>query len=212
MIRVVLADDQEMVRMGFELILTAAPDIEVVATCADGVEAVEAIRRERPDVALLDIRMPRLDGLEVARQVAATTRVVMVTTFGQDDYVDTALEVGAVGVLLKDSGPDLLLTAVRAAADGDALISPQLTVPLLQRRAATSGRQTAHVRGVDDLSERELEVARLVAQGLTNAEIGTELHLALGTVKSHLSNIQTRLGARNRVEIAASIWRAGLMG
>lgn len=207
MIRVVIADDQEMVRMGFELILSAAPDIDVVASCGDGVEAVEAIRRERPDVALLDIRMPRLDGLEVARQVVAVTRVVIVTTFGSDDYVDTALSVGAVGFLLKDCGPALLLAAVRAAAVGDALISPQLTVSLLQRRGSAGSR----VPGLADLTPRELEVAKLVADGLTNAEIAAELVVALGTVKSHLANIQTRLGARNRVEIAAALWRSGVV-
>lgn len=198
-----------MVRTGFELILSAADDITVVASCGDGVQAVEAIRRERPDVALLDIRMPRLDGLAVARQVVATTRVVIVTTFGQDDYVDTALSIGAVGFLLKDCGPALLVAAVRAAAAGDALISPQLTVSLLQRRG--TGAAPSRVPGLDDLTQRELEVARLVADGLTNAEIATELVVALGTVKSHLANIATRLGARNRVEIAATLWRSGLM-
>lgn len=209
MIRVVIADDQEMVRMGFELILAAAEGIEVVASCPDGAAAVEAIRREQPDVALLDIRMPKLDGLSVARSVARSTRVVIVTTFGDDSYVDEALEVGAVGFLLKDSGPDLLVAAVRAAAAGDALISPQLTVALLQRRGGA--RASAPVTGVDQLTDRELEVARLVAHGLTNAEIQAELVVSLGTVKSHLSNIQSRLGARNRVEIAAAIWRAGLV-
>ncbi len=208
MIRVVIADDQEMVRMGFELILAATDDIEVVASCADGSAAVEAIRREKPDVALLDIRMPKLDGLSVARLVATTTRVVIVTTFGDDAYVDEALEVGAAGFLLKDSGPELLVAAVRAAAAGDALISPQLTVSLLQRREGL--RPGATVPGVDQLTDRELEVARLVAHGLTNAEIQNELVVSLGTVKSHLANISTRLGARNRVEIAASVWRAGL--
>lgn len=209
MIRVVIADDQEMVRMGFELILAAAEGIEVVASCPDGAAAVEAIRREQPDVALLDIRMPKLDGLSVARSVARSTRVVIVTTFGDDSYVDEALEVGAVGFLLKDSGPDLLVAAVRAAAAGDALISPQLTVALLQRRGGA--RASAPVTGIDQLTDRELEVARLVAHGLTNAEIQAELVVSLGTVKSHLSNIQSRLGARNRVEIAAAIWRAGLV-
>lgn len=209
MIRVVLADDQEMVRMGFELILAAADDIEVVAACPDGPSAVEAIRREQPDVALLDIRMPRLDGLAVARLVATTTRVVIVTTFGDDAYVDEALDVGAVGFLLKDSGAELLVAAVRAAAAGDALISPQLTVSLL-RRLRDAGTPRTSVAGIDALTERELEVARLVARGLTNAEITQELLVSLGTVKSHLGSIQNRLGARNRVEIAAAIWRAGL--
>lgn len=215
-IRVVLADDQEMVRIGFGMILSAADDIEVVGQCADGVEALETIRRLRPDVALLDIRMPRLDGLEVARQVidpqgaGHATRVVIVTTFGDDDYVDRALELGAAGFLLKDSGPALLVAAVRAAAEGDSLISPQLTVPLLQRRR---GRPLDRPRapGLAQLTAREAEVTRLVARGLTNSEIAAELYVSLGTVKSHLSSISTRLSARNRVEIAARAWESGFM-
>ena len=215
-IRVVLADDQEMVRIGFGMILSAADDIEVVGQCADGVEALETIRRLRPDVALLDIRMPRLDGLEVARQVidpqgaGHATRVVIVTTFGDDDYVDRALELGAAGFLLKDSGPALLVAAVRAAAEGDSLISPQLTVPLLQRRR---GRPLDRPRapGLAQLTAREAEVTRLVARGLTNSEIAAELYVSLGTVKSHLSSISTRLSARNRVEIAAQAWESGFM-
>ena len=211
-IRVVLADDQEMVRIGFGMILSAADDIEVVGQCADGVEALETIRRLRPDVALLDIRMPRLDGLEVARQVidpqgaGHATRVVIVTTFGDDDYVDRALELGAAGFLLKDSGPALLVAAVRAAAEGDSLISPQLTVPLLQRRR---GRPLDRPRapGLAQLTAREAGVTRLVARGLTNSEI----YVSLGTVKSHLSSISTRLSARNRVEIAARAWESGFM-
>lgn len=215
-IRVVLADDQEMVRIGFGMILSAADDIEVVGQCADGVEALETIRRLRPDVALLDIRMPRLDGLEVARQVidpqgaGHATRVVIVTTFGDDDYVDRALELGAAGFLLKDSGPALLVAAVRAAAEGDSLISPQLTVPLLQRRRG-GPLDRPRAPGLAQLTAREAEVTRLVARGLTNSEIAAELYVSLGTVKSHLSSISTRLSARNRVEIAARAWESGFM-
>lgn len=207
-IRVVLADDQEMVRTGFAMILRAQGDIEVVAECGDGAGAVAAIRHHRPDVALLDIRMPRLDGLEVARQVGTMTNVVIVTTFGHDEYVDQALQVGACGFLLKDSGPALLVAAVRAAAVGDALISPELTVPLLERTRG-SGRRSS--RPLPLLTDRELDVIRLVARGRTNAEISAELHIALGTVKTHLSSIQQRLDARNRVEVAARAWEAGLM-
>ncbi len=157
--RVVIADDQDMVRMGLAMILRGA-DIDVVAECGDGVEAVEAVRRLRPDVALLDIRMPKLDGLAATRLVSAITRVVIVTTFGEDDYVDTALAAGACGFLLKDAGPALLVEAVRAAAVGDALISPELTVALLAR--ARTSRPTPDV-GLQLLSARELEVTRLVA-------------------------------------------------
>jgi len=207
-INVVIADDQEMVRTGFAMILGAQPDIAVVAECGDGTTAVDEIRRHRPDVALLDIRMPRLDGLEVARQVSSMTNVVIVTTFGNDEYVDQALEVGACGFLLKDSGPALLLAAVRAAAVGDALISPELTVPLLER---TRGGGRRSLRPLPTLTDRELDVIRLVACGRTNVEIGAELHIALGTVKTHLASIQQRLDARNRVEVAARAWEAGLM-
>lgn len=215
-IRVLLADDQEMVRMGFAMILSAADGIEVVAQCGDGAEAVEAIERIQPDVALLDIRMPKLSGLDVTRRVvghptgpgvASRTAVVIVTTFGDDEYVDEALSLGASGFLLKDSGPALLVAAVRAAAEGDALISPELTVSLLAR---TRGIRPALANGVAELSGRELEVARLVAKGRTNAEIAADLFLSVATVKTHLVNISARLPARNRVEIAAKMWESGL--
>ena len=205
-IRVVLADDQEMVRIGFGLILGRCEDIEVVAQC------LEAIRDHRPDVALLDIRMPRVDGLEVCRRVAAEVATVMVTTFEDDDYVDRALEYGAHGFLLKDAGPELLVAAVRAASSGEALISPKLVVPLLERtRGAGRTHPPESAAAVATLSERELDVARLVATGATNAEIQSRLVLALGTVKAHLSHIQTKLGARNRVEIAVRLWESGTM-
>ena len=208
-ISVVLADDQEMVRSGFAMILSQASDIEVVGQAGDGVTAVDLIRTLRPDVALLDIRMPRLDGLDVARLVAELTRGVIVTTFGEDDYVDRALSLGAVGFLLKDSGPALLLAAVRAAASGDAMISPELTLPLLRRTRVTNTK--AADAAIKDLSPRELEVVQLVARGRTNAEIADELVLSLATVKTHLANVSARLAARNRVEIAARAWASGLL-
>lgn len=210
---VLVADDQELVRTGFALILGAQPDIEVVAVCADGITSVEQARRLRPDVVMVDINMPRLDGLEVTRAlagpgVAHPMRVVVVTTFDHDDYVDTALDNGALGFVLKDAGPALLIEAVRAAARGDALISPALTVRLLQRRRPRAGSRPA---AAARLSGRELEVARLVARGLTNAEICADLFLSLGTVKAHLGNVQTKLGLRNRVQIAAWAWRNDLV-
>lgn len=209
-ITVLVADDQELVRTGFGLILSTQPDIEVVAQCADGAEAVEAARRLRPDVVVVDIRMPRLDGLEVTRALAGpgTTnpmRVVVVTTFGHDDYVDTALDNGALGFLLKDAGPALLVEAVRAAAQGDALISPALTIELLRRRHARLSSPTSPAEPMP-LSERELDVVRLVARGRTNAEIGAELFVSLGTVKSHLGKVQSKLDITNRVQIAAWAW------
>ncbi|MEC3917980.1 response regulator transcription factor [Nocardia sp. CDC160] len=212
-IRVILADDQEMVRYGFDLILSAAPDIEVVAQCRDGVEVIEAVRVHRPDVVLLDIRMPRIDGLEVCRRVSADAGVVIVTSFDDDDYVDTALANGALGFLLKDSSPDLLLAAIRAAVAGDALISPELTTRLLARTRDRSTRPVPPelAAAFATVSPRELEVAKLVAAGESNAAIADALFVSLGTVKAHIASVQRRLAARNRVEIAARVWQAGLM-
>ncbi|GAA2060945.1 response regulator transcription factor [Streptomyces albiaxialis] len=217
--RVLIADDQEMVRTGFRLILQAQPGIEVVGEAADGAECVELARRLRPDVCLVDIRMPRLDGLEVTRHLAGPgavepLRVVVVTTFDQDDYVYGALRNGACGFLLKDAGPGLLVEAVRAAARGDALVSPAVTVRLLERLGEQPGEQTAGASGAarHPLTERELEVARLVAVGRTNQEICDELFVSLSTVKSHLASVQGKLEVRNRVEIAAWAWRNGLVG
>ncbi|WP_128430764.1 response regulator [Streptomyces cyaneus] len=208
--RVLIADDQEMVRTGFRLILGAQPDLEVVGEAADGAACVELARRLRPDVCLVDIRMPKLDGLEVTRALAGPgvsdpLRVVVVTTFDQDDYVHTALRNGACGFLLKDAATNLLIEAVRSAARGDALVSPAVTVRLLKHLA---GQQPAPA-APSPLSERERDVTRLVAVGRTNQEICDELYLSLGTVKTHLANIKDKLGVRNRVEIAAWAWDTG---
>ncbi|MBB1251821.1 response regulator transcription factor [Streptomyces sp. OF3] len=210
--RVLIADDQEMVRTGFRLILEAQPGIEVVGEAADGARCVELARRLRPDVCLVDVRMPRLDGLEVTRRlagpdVAEPLRVVVVTTFDQDDYLYGALRGGAVGFLLKDAGPALLVEAVRAAARGDGLVSPAVTLRLLRNLDHGSTGDTPPV----PLSERESEVVRLVAHGRTNQEIAAELHISLSTVKTHLTSVQLKLDARNRVEIAAWAWRTGRM-
>ena len=212
MTRVLLADDQEMVRTGFRLILSAEDGIEVVGEAGTGVDAVAAARRLHPDVVLMDIRMPELDGLEATRALMADPeppRIVVVTTFDLDEYVYGALRAGASGFLLKDAGPRLLVEAVRAAARGDALVSPSVTVRLLQHLArghAPRGRLP------EPLSPRELEVARSVGRGRTNAEIAAELFVSLSTVKTHLANIQVKLTARNRVEIAAWAWETGQMG
>ncbi|MFJ1996375.1 response regulator [Streptomyces asiaticus] len=215
-IDVVIADDQELVRMGFSLILGVQPGITVVGAAADGVECIELARRLRPRVVLVDIRMPRLDGLEVVRQlagpgVADPMNVVVITTFDQDDYVRTALRNGACGFLLKDASPALLVEAVQAAARGDALVSPAVTVRLLRKLEATE-RGTAQAPAASDdagLSERERDIVRLVAVGRTNQEIGNELFLSLSTVKTYLARIQAKLNARNRVEIAAWAWEHG---
>ena len=211
MIRVIIADDQAMVRTGFGMIIGAQPDMEVAGEAADGLEAVALARRVKPDVALLDIRMPKMDGLEALRLlagpgVAEPVKVVVVTTFDLDEYVHTALRNGAAGFLLKDSGPALLIEAVRAAVSGDALISPSITVRLLEHLSPP-----APVADDGGLSPRELDVVRLAAKGLTNAEIATELFISVGTVKTHLGSVQTKLGARNRVEIAAWAWERRLV-
>jgi DNA-binding NarL/FixJ family response regulator len=210
-IRVMIADDQAMVRTGFGMIIGAQPDMEVVGEAADGVEAVAMARLLRPDVALFDIRMPRMDGLEALRLlagpgVAEPIKVVVVTTFDLDEYVHQALRGGAAGFLLKDSGPALLVEAVRAAVSGDALISPSITVRLLEHLSPPA--PTGDDGG---LSPRELDVVKLTARGLTNAEIATQLFISVGTVKTHLGSVQTKLGVRNRVKIAAWAWEHRLV-
>ena len=214
-IRVLIADDQDMVRIGFRMILEAQEDIEVIADVADGVSAVRKARELRPDVCLLDIRMPGLDGLEVTRQlagpdVADPMKVVVVTTFDLDEYVHSALRNGASGFLLKDAGPALLIEAVRAAERGDALVSPQVTVRLLKH--FNGGRVKRDVAPPNEpLTARELDVAKAAARGLTNTEIGGELFMSLSTVKTHLAAVQGKIDARNRVEIAAWAWQSGIM-
>ncbi|MFE5582718.1 response regulator [Kitasatospora sp. NPDC056531] len=201
------------------MILDVQPDMVVVAEAADGAAAVEEARRLRPDVVLADIRMPKLDGLEVTRQLADQCKVIVVTTFDLDEYVHTALRHGAAGFLLKRSGPVLLIEAVRAAMVGDALISPQVTVRLLKHMAlpeaeskpgpgakAAVTTQQPVAGPAEELTTREREIAELVADGATNAEIGAGLFISPGTVKNHLANIQRKIGARNRVGIAAWIW------
>jgi DNA-binding NarL/FixJ family response regulator len=217
-IRVLLADDQELIRSGLRLILDDQPGITVAAEAADGAQAVALARRLRPDVCLVDIRMPRLDGIEVTRAlagpgVADPLRVVIVTTFDLDEYVYGALRAGAVGFILKDAGPALLAEAVRAAHAGDALISPSITLRLLQHLApGPAGRGSAAVRPGPPLSERETEVIAAIATGRTNQEIAAALFISLSTVKSHLASIQQKLGLRNRVEIAAWAWETRLAG
>ena len=214
-ISVLLADDQAMIRSGLRLILEDQPDITVIGEASDGVEAIEMARRLRPDVCLVDIRMPRLDGIEVTRALAGPgvphpLRVVVVTTFDLDEYVHGALRGGAVGFVLKDAGPALLVEAVRAANSGDALISPSVTLRLLRHLTAAGAPATR--KPAKPLSERETEVVRAIARGRTNQEIAAELFISLSTVKSHVSGIQAKLGVRNRVEIAAWAWESRMTG
>ncbi|WP_157245319.1 response regulator [Nonomuraea typhae] len=204
--RILIADDQDDVRIGFRLILDSQPDMTVVGEAADGERAVELARHVKPDVVLADIRMPGLDGLEVTRLLAGETRVIVVTTFDLDDYVHTALRNGAAGFLLKRSGPTLLIEAIRAAMAGDTLISPQVTVRLLRHlRSPAPDATPSH----EALTDREREIAVLVAHGRTNADIASELFISPGTVKTHLANIQRKVGAANRVGIAAWAWSSG---
>ncbi len=205
-IRVLIADDQHLIRTGLKMILEAQPDIDVVGEAVNGHEAVAMARKLRPDVCLFDIRMPEMDGIEATRILAGPgvvdpMAIVIITTFDLDEYVHGALKAGARGFLLKDAGPALLVQAVHAAANGDALIAPNVTVRLL---AAFSGQRpkTPPVQPIESLTEREEEVLVTVAKGRTNAEIAAELHISLSTAKTHIASLMSKLGARNRVEIA----------
>ncbi len=212
-IRVIIADDQHLVRAGLRMILDAQPDIEVIGEAANGRDAVELARELRPDVCLFDIRMPEMDGIEATRQLAGPDvddpiAIVIITTFDLDDYVHGALKAGARGFLLKDAGPALLVQAVHAAANGDALIAPSVTVRLLA--TFSDGRaSTPPAQPIEPLTDREEEVLLTVAKGRTNAEIGAELHISLSTAKTHLASLMTKLGARNRVEIAMWAYETG---
>lgn len=211
-IKVLIADDQELVRTGFRMIIGANPDMEVVAEAADGVEAVELARRHRPDVCLLDIRMPRQDGLQATRLLAGPgvvdpLKIVVVTTFDMDEYVYGALRAGALGFLLKDAGPALLIEAIRAAADGESLVSPAVTVRLLKHLSAPPPAPASI-----PLTERELDVVERVARGRTNNEIAEDLFVAVSTVKTHLESVRAKINVRNRVGIAVWAWENKIVG
>jgi DNA-binding NarL/FixJ family response regulator len=210
-IRVVLVDDDAMVRTGLRLILSAAPDIEVVGEAADGAAASVLVRRERPDVVLLDVRMPGLDGLAAARDLladaAAPWRIVMLTTFDLDEYVYAALAAGASGFLLKDVPPERLVAVVRQVSDGDVLLAPEITRRLVARYAQPR-------RGPDPLApltDREREVLALIARGLSNVEIAAALHLGEATVKTHVGRILAKLDLRDRAQAVVAAYEAGLV-
>jgi DNA-binding NarL/FixJ family response regulator len=209
-IRVVVADDQDLVRAGFRAILSADPEIEVVADVADGAAAVAAIREHDPDVALVDVRMPRLDGIEATRRRVGTglrCRGLMLTTFDLDEHVYDAFRAGATGFLLKTVSPEALTSAVRAAHHGEALLAPELTRRLVERFTAAPARSTLLTR----LTSREADVLGLVARGLTNAEIAEFLHLGHGTVKTHIGRILAKLDARDRVQLVVLAFESGLV-
>jgi DNA-binding NarL/FixJ family response regulator len=213
-ITVLVADDQQLVRRGFRVILEAEPDIRVVAEAGDGREAVELVRRHAPAVALLDIRMPVLDGLRAAREVIALspgTRVLILTTFDADEYVYEALRNGASGFLLKDAPADQLITAVRSLAAGDALIDPVITRRLISRFALAARGPAGLPAELRPLTARELEVLRLVARGLSNVEIARELVVEENTVKTHVSRILMKLGLRDRVQAVVLAYELGFV-
>jgi DNA-binding NarL/FixJ family response regulator len=210
-IRLLVADDQSMVRAGFRMLLAGEEDIDVVAEASNGLEAVEKADRFRPDVILMDIRMPELDGLEATRRILATdsgARILVLTTFDLDEYVYEALKAGASGFVLKDDPPEQLLAAIRVVASGDALLSPAVTRRVIERFTRLP-RATAPP-GLDELTERELDVFRLIARGLSNAEIGKELYVGETTVKTHVTHILQKLGLRDRVQAVVLAYETGL--
>jgi DNA-binding NarL/FixJ family response regulator len=214
-IRVLLAEDQAIVRAGFRALLNAQPDLEVAGEAADGRQAVALTRRVRPDVALMDVRMPELDGIEATRQITAdpstaSTRVLVLTTFEIDEYVFGALRAGASGFLLKGGMPADLLAAIRLVAAGEALLAPSVTKRLIEAYVARP-EQLPAPSGLDELTARELEVLRLVARGDNNREIAQALQLSPLTAKTHVSRILAKLGARDRVQLVVIAYQAGLV-
>ncbi|MFB9248832.1 response regulator [Sphaerisporangium melleum] len=215
-IRVVVADDQELVRAGFQMILSAQPDIEVVAEAADGAQAVDAARRLRPDVVLMDVRMPRMDGLEATRRLAgpgvtSPVKVLMLTTFDLDDYVYEALRAGASGFLLKDLRRDDLVNAVRVVASGEALLAPSVTRRLIGEFARRPRPAQTAPAGLAALTAREREVLHLMARGRSNAEIAADLVIGEQTVKTHVSNILAKLYLRDRIHAVILAYETGLI-
>jgi len=213
--RVLIADDEALMRRALNVFVSAAPDMEVVGEAADGVAAVHLASELRPDVVLMDIQMPRLDGIEATREVIAAsprTRVVAVTTFSSQRYVVPALRAGASAYLVKDTEPEDLVTAIRDALEGTCTLSPSVTEELVASvREAPSSTAAADVPEHESLSERELDVVRLLGRGLSNAEIAKELHVSEATVKTHLSNVMAKWGVRDRVQTLVHAARAGII-
>ena len=212
MIRVLVADDQALMRGGFRMILDAQDDIEVVGEAIDGRDAVEQYRRSSPDVVVMDVRMPVMDGIEATRRLTAAdppARVLILTTFDLDEYVYEALRAGASGFVLKDDPPEQLIAAIRTVAAGDALLSPAVTKRVIER--FTRLPRPSAPPGLEDLTERELEVLRLVAQGLSNEEIGQRLFIGETTVKTHVTHVLQKLDLRDRVQVVVLAHQTGML-
>ncbi len=215
MIRIVIADDHELMRSGLRSMLDAESDMEVVGEAEDGAEAVDQVVRLHPDVAIMDIRMPRLDGIEATRRLMAqgdaAPRVLVLTTFDLDEYVYEALRAGAGGFMLKDAPPGKLAEAVRTVAAGEALLAPAVTKRLVERFVQRPPSDVARTERFDELTERELEVLKLVTKGMSNAEIGEQLYLSEATVKTHITRILSKLGVRDRVQAVVLAYESGLV-
>jgi DNA-binding NarL/FixJ family response regulator len=215
MIRILIADDQTLIRAGFRALLGAEPDMEVVAECGTGDEAVRLAARDRPDVVLMDIRMPHGDGLEATQRILADpglagTRVVILTTFELDEYIAEAVRAGAAGFLVKDTEPEELIRAVRVVHDGDALLSPSVTRRIMAQLAVQS-RASTPPKALDQITEREREVLQLVGEGLNNAEIAERLFITPLTAKTHVSRIMAKLQVRDRVQLVVLAYESGLV-
>ena len=212
MIRVAIIDDQAMVRAGFRLIVQSQPDMQVAGEAGDGRGAIELVKNERPDVVLMDVRMPHVDGIEATRQVAGLTHVVILTTFELDEYVFDALAAGASGFLLKAAPPEDLVNAIRIVAEGNALLAPSVTRRLIAEFARRPARTVTTPKELDTLTEREREVLSEVAHGLTNAEIAARLHVSETTVKTHVAHVLDKLDLRDRVQAVIFAYETGLIG
>jgi DNA-binding NarL/FixJ family response regulator len=215
-VRVLIADDQALVRAGFKMILEAEPEIQVIGEAEDGVEAVEMITRLKPDVALMDIRMPRLNGLEATRQIVTgngdvTTRVLMLTTFDLNEYVYEALRAGASGFLLKDVPAEQLINGIQVVARGEALLAPSITRRLIEEFAKNQPVERATPKEVEELTAREMEVFKLIARGMSNAEVAAELIVSETTVKTHVARVLMKLHLRDRVQAVVYAYESGLI-